>query len=296
MPTNEQPDRTKVTFSQAEGLEPLPRPLQLGELSEELRSLLWRLIFEELQSSSSHPTMTGHRYLEEAWFTILYEKHVELDHLSADEYDNDLDDNVEATKRLITKGAWNKVFDFLQFVMRHRECPYKFSDKIDAILRRARAAYTVIRDGPTIMPAATPEEGAAIRNAFDVLSDGGFDGARAHLRASADALNEGDYAGSVRESIHAVESVARRLNADASTSLAPALRTLEQHIALHPALREGFKKIYGYTSDESGIRHALLEGQAGVDLEDAVFMIGACASFTTYLIGKARRSGLLKDD
>jgi hypothetical protein len=59
-------------------------------------------------------------------------------------------------------------------------------------------------------------------------------------------------------------------------------------------MKAGFKNLYGFTSDESGIRHPLLEkGTARVDEIDALFMIGACAAFVSYLINKARAAGLL---
>ncbi len=88
--------------------------------------------------------------------------------------------------------------------------------------------------------------------------------------------------------IQAVESVAPLLNEDASATLATALKSLEGKVALHPALKSGSEKLYGYTSDEEGIRHVLHEGSSDVDLHDGVFLLGACASFFTYLIGKAR--------
>ena len=48
--------------------------------------------------------------------------------------------------------------------------------------------------------------------------------------------------------------------------------------------------MYGYTNDENGIRHALLEeGAAAVDLDDAVFMFGACASFAAYLVNRHKQ-------
>ena len=56
------------------------------------------------------------------------------------------------------------------------------------------------------------------------------------------------------------------------------------------------ENLYGYTSDEDGIRHALLGEQEKVDIDDAVFMFGACASFTAYLVNKARTAGLLKQE
>jgi hypothetical protein len=58
-------------------------------------------------------------------------------------------------------------------------------------------------------------------------------------------------------------------------------------------MKSGFTKLYAYTSDEGGIRHALLENAAKVDEADALFMLGACAAFVSYLINKARSSGLL---
>ena len=295
MPRNDQPDRTQVTFSQAERLEPLPQPLALGELSQEFRSLLWREVYESLNAYRYRDDYTGGDDLQDSWRKILYDKHVEVDHLPADEFGSWFDGNARIVKSLIMEQGWNKVFDFLQFVMRHPGCPPGFFDGVCQALKAGRAAYTVILDGPTIIPQATPEEGAAIAEAFALAGETGLDGARTHLRDAAEAMNRGDYAGSVQESIHAVESVARHLNADASKTLEPALRALEERIKLHPALKQGFSKIYGYTSDEDGIRHALLEGDAAdVDITDATFMLGACASFVTYLINKARGSGLIE--
>jgi hypothetical protein len=76
--------------------------------------------------------------------------------------------------------------------------------------------------------------------------------------------------------------------------LSKALAKLETSAGIHPALKAGFASIYGYTSDSQGIRHALLDqGAPHVDEADALFMIGACASFVSYLIHKARAAGLI---
>ena len=106
----------------------------------------------------------------------------------------------------------------------------------------------------------------------------------AHLRRASECINAGDWAGSVRESIHSVESVARQLDSGAAKTLEPALKSLEKRGALHTALKDAFSKLYGYTSDEQGIRHALLDQpEANVGIDEAVFMLGACASFASYL-------------
>lgn len=294
MDEDKQIDRTKVTFSQAEGLEPLPEPLNLGELSQEARAMLWLLVYGELSENSEHVYMSRRKEIKKGWFSILYNWHVFVEHKPADEFTDDFDHHTRKFKYLINKGQYNEIFDFLQYVMRHQNRPNKFSRTVNMIFQKAKVAYTIIDDGPTIVPAATPEEGAAIGKAMQTLVGSGFHGARVHLVKSGEELNAGRYADSVRESIHAVESVARRLNEDASTTLKPALVELAKHTTIHPALKAGFEKIYGYTNDEGGVRHALHENKANVDQEDAVFMLGACASFVTYLVGKARASGLIE--
>ena len=116
------------------------------------------------------------------------------------------------------------------------------------------------------------------------LHEGGLGPSVSHLHKASALINQGDWAGSIRESIHAVESVARQLDPEASRTLGPALKSLERGRGLHSALRTGFDKLYGYTSDEQGIRHALLDqADARVGRDEAVFMLGACASFASYL-------------
>jgi hypothetical protein len=42
-------------------------------------------------------------------------------------------------------------------------------------------------------------------------------------------------------------------------------------------------QLYGFASDEHGVRHPLLDkGDASVTEEDAMFMLGTCASLVTF--------------
>ena len=117
-----------------------------------------------------------------------------------------------------------------------------------------------------------------------------MDGAETHLREAAERLSARQYAASIVNSIHAVESVARKIDPKGSKALGPALDSLEKAgFSVHPALKEGFKKLYGYTNDEPGLRHPLIDkGAPDVGLDEAVFMFGACAFFAAYLANKHR--------
>jgi hypothetical protein len=294
-------DRTKVTFSQAEGLEPLPQPLKLGEVSHALRNKIWKTVRRYMKSDCGVTTDFNQReYIYGDWKEIIKSLFVEYGGAPS-RYNDGWDFNEDFISRHIfgsedCEVEFNKVFDFVQFIMRSDECPEGVVDEMREAFSNVQAAYDIVisDDIPTIVPRTTPEEGEAIKQVFLLLEEETLKGARTHLRKACDELNAGKYADSVRESIHAVEWVARKLSSKDSSTLAPALDALDKKVKLHGSLKEGMKKLYGYTSDEKGIRHSLTaDGDAKVDLTDATFMFGACASFVGYLINKGRAASLL---
>ncbi|GAI53088.1 unnamed protein product, partial [marine sediment metagenome] len=68
-------------------------------------------------------------------------------------------------------------------------------------------------------------------------------------------------------------------------------KVVKGKIDLHPALEKAFDSLYGYTSDEGGIRHALM-GVPDLDFEDAKFMLVSCAAFINYLKLKSLKGGI----
>ena len=99
-----------------------------------------------------------------------------------------------------------------------------------------------------------------------------------------------------KEAADALKAVFMRGDYVFSNHMATSARPkLESKTNIHSALKNGFTKTYGFTSDEQGIRHALLEKESpAVDEADALFMIGACSAFVSYLVSKARSVDLLK--
>jgi hypothetical protein len=285
-------ERRKLSFEQAEGAAPLPSQLKLKEISQELRATLWGVIYDHLSEATRTSQMFGEPYLGPPWEGILRYMHVARDHAMADEFENDASKLILKVKQVFEKGDYVAIFGWLQKVLRLNICPRRLVDDIERALRNGRAAYRVL-DRDTIVPIGSDAELATLKKAFADLAATEFHGARAHLRKAAEELTTGRYADSIRESIHSVEATARVLEPKAS-ALNSALDRLESRAKIHNKLKHGFTNLYGYTSDERGIRHPLLDdGTANVDETDALFMIGACAAFVSYLIGKARSSGLL---
>lgn len=278
--------RKSLTFAQAEGAEPLPQQLALKEVSQELRALLWSIIYTSMKKFRGGGGYSGPITIRGAWRNILLARHVTVEHRMTDEFDDEFAVAAGGVKQLIAHGSYIDVLGFLQWLLRRTDCPITPSAIQEALLR-SRAAYRVMDDSQTIVPIASAEEAEALDRAFADLAAVEFHGARTHLRLAAQHLTAGKCADSIRESIHAVESVARSI--EPTGSLSGALQKIENRHSIHPSLRKGFVAIYGFTSDEKGIRHPLLEkNAAAVDETDALFMIGASAAFVSYLIGKTR--------
>ena len=282
-------DPRNVTFSQAQGYEALPGPLALGEISKEARTKLWDL----LARTAWEPPSGRHRGFSRLllWEPIFAVLHVDFLKLPEDEFTANNDKLYGEYRALILDSLpFNKVFDLFQMVMRHSSYPPTFTTDVAEIFVRCRLAYVVdIEEPATILPAATKQEGEVIVEAIGEFREAGLHGPEAHLRKAAALINSGDWPGAIRESIHAVESVARELAPDASRTLGPALTSLEKTGRLHPALKKAFSNLYGYASDEEGIRHSLIDDAASpAGQDEAVFMLGACASFASYLWRKHR--------
>jgi shikimate 5-dehydrogenase len=130
----------------------------------------------------------------------------------------------------------------------------------------------------------------AIERAIAQTSDA-YSPASEHLKQAVTLLARKptpDYRNSIKESISAVEAICAAITGDPKTTLGQALKVIDKEAPLHGALRSAFEKLYGYTSDAQGIRHALME-EAKLEQEDAVFMLVACSAFVSYVIAKRAR-------
>ncbi len=202
-------------------------------------------------------------------------------------------------KSSILRGEWFDVLDLIESMMKYFE---RFETRYTAHIRplaidafndtfeKYLVGYRFI--GDRISPLDSHEESAAIVAAQ--ADSGQISGARHALDRAVELLADRrnpDYPNSIKESISAVESVVKKVTGE--STLGAGLNKLEASgLAIHPALRGAWSKIYGWTSDADGIRHAGIEA-AAADQALAKFMLVVCSAFVSYLIEEARKSGLL---
>lgn len=277
-----------IPFSQRAGLSPIPPQLKLGQVSGELRRLLDYSISKEISRfqicNGSHP------YFVREWVEVATDLHVRFFRQPAISFSNKSFHLRKKLEAYVEKSPIGPLFDLVEFFLRHPNCSNDFKTDLADDFVSARAAYRIIES--QIVAIGTSEQAVAFEAAISASKEVDALSARSHLIRSGVALRNGDWADSVRESIHSVEAMARKFEPSAPT-LGAALKVLERNGHIHGSLKVAFEKLYGYTNDEKGIRHALLDDVARVDEVDALFMLGACASFVSYLI--SRDSGCSAD-
>lgn len=122
-----------------------------------------------------------------------------------------------------------------------------------------------------------------------------YDAVNMHLKKAISlyaSKEKPDYENSIKESITAVESMCKNITANSKATLGDAINLLkDKGIVIHPAMIESFKKLYGYTSDESGIRHGGIDFK-NAPSEDAKFMLITCSAFVNYLKEKVSKTSV----
>ncbi|MDE0527410.1 MAG: hypothetical protein OXH85_01730 [Truepera sp.] len=299
MAHNQDRSSNHLTFSQRYGYEPLPEPMRLEELSNDLRREIWNAVRELLLGKSVHGRVhgrdfsyAGKKFIERVLGQFL--KRPE------DRISTEYAGVMNGIRKWVLEGVFNSTLDLVQIMVNDRDTTKDFVKRAKSLFDQHAAAYWLDMSGQPyqFFPRGSKEQGEATQQAIETLRESNMDGAATHLRHATEHINAQRYANSIVDSIHAVESVARMIDPEASNKLGSALNSLEKAGLLkHTALKEAFKKLYGYTSDEQGIRHALLDRDSSdVGLDEAMFMFGACASFASYLVNKHRQAELAAAD
>ena len=265
-----------MKFSQRMKLTPVPDAIQTDGMNDELRAGLWNVLWiHEFGKTGFASYYLRHPPRIREFSKALWADHFKL---PVDERPQDNDQLLYTIRQHFFQSAWYTAYDFIEF------CIGYYGDEIavsfNKVLERELAGFRVIHG--KIAPVSSKEEVKAIQEA---ISNDLFPGASSHLRTALDLLSnktKPDYRNSIKESISAVESVSRAITGSHSATLGAALKTLGEKHALHPALRDSFLKLYGYTNDGDGIRHAMLNDSA-LEQADAIYFLVSCSAFVNYL-------------
>lgn len=163
-----------------------------------------------------------------------------------------------------------------------------YADELNNLFETEFVGYRFI--GGKITPISDENEVESIQETLSVVNEG----AKEHIQKALTFLSNRDnpdYKNSIKESISAVESVCQIITGDDKATLGEALKKLEgKGLRLHTAMCKAFSELYGYTSDQGGIRHANGMFASEVSFEEAKYMLVSCCAFVNFLIAEEAKN------
>jgi len=279
-----------VTFSNRYGYKRARDALQLEGMDKALRNGLWSLLeLHAWRTAEYSRGAYGGYYISPQSNRDLYVLSMRLwlhyFKEPVDQLGRDWKPVLEKLKSHFYSAAWFEAYDFVEFVANNFD-KHQFKDRFIAAcnerLEIEASAYRFV--GGLTTRITEPQELEAVDQALDSSPEP----VRAHLQRALELLSDRlapDYRNSIKESISAVESLVLVETASDKGTLGQLLKKLEDQIALHPALKNAFSSLYGYSSDAEGIRHALLD-LASLKFEDAKFFLVVCSAFITFVVAK----------
>lgn len=181
----------------------------------------------------------------------------------------------------VLRMDWYRVYDAVEFFAEvdMYEFAKVFRSIVDQAFVEELAPYRFING------ILAPQFDAAELQAVQSGLESDDNAVAAHFAAALRLLTqrpEPDYRNSVKESISAVEAACRRISGKPKATLGDALKAIAQSGRIHPAMQEAFGKLYGWTSDASGIRHSMTGDEVAGEKE-ARFMLVTCCAFVAFL-------------
>jgi len=278
------------SFSRRQGLVDV-KAAQMSKMDKELRTGLWNALIKDYwnqpRSRVLVESFTKTKLSVKAIWDRFYKLPLDKMPLIWDSTLYELHERFFALK-------WNEVYDCIEFMATlDQACRFgrveTFINDCYSVLVRECSAYRFV--GGIIAPVTNDQELSEIEQA----TASPHDAIRIHIETSLQKLSSRenpDYRNSIKESISAVEAAVKLIDGSQKGSLPGALRRIKASIGLHPALEEGIQRLYGCTSDDQGIRHALME-RSTLSLDDARFMLVSCSAIANYLLRLATAAGIL---
>jgi hypothetical protein len=278
-----------VDFSQRMGFHPIKPQIQLDEINDDLRIAIWNVLTLGYLNGYAPKSGSSYRHVKGSnrhSFAMNYFGRFKKQ--AIDQIPTNWSEFLAHFRRDFFGLNWHRVYSLVEFVLSSVEDRYQpaLVSGFNRAMEREGSGYRVV--GGFVTAITSPLEIDAVEEAM--LKGGRFPGIGEHLSSATRMLGDlqnPDYRNSIKESISAVESLAKQLTGNASVTLGSALSELEKHHNLHPALKSAFSSLYGWTSNADGIRHALMD-VSNLTHADARLMLICCSAFINFAIDSTK--------
>lgn len=269
-------------FSDRNGFKKINKLLQTDYLDERSRTMIINLI-------NLLYTYLFKCYPDEEtlfWQKILsnvYVKEVKYN----DRYQCNSEQMFEIINETIRYDPYDDVISLVEYIVSEMKAidtnnRFKVDDVVNKSFEKEYIGYRYI--GKHLVKITNEQETSSINETFSIPVNSVNEHMEKAISLFSDRNNP-DYANTIKESISAVEAMCTSI-VGKSDSLGNQLNMIEKKgIIIHPALKSAFEKLYGYTSDVTGIRHAGKIDGENATFDEAKFMLVTCSAFINYLKG-----------
>lgn len=281
-------------FSQRKGLRPAEKAFQLESMDDDLRNRLWTALELGVWRRWSPPEpFMGSFGSAEAVENVAALVWTDLFGLPLDTmppFDpRRATGAYQQIRDWFFDGQWWQRYDLVEFLLHACRNDWKgdLSAKVNAALELENAAYRIVAG--EVVQITESEEVEAVEEAIETARSE----VRAHLQRALELLSDrqsSDYRNSIKESISAVEAMCRSAVDTPTATLGDCIKLLKKSGSIHPAFEKALDKLYGYTSDSAGIRHALTEDGESPSYPEAKFMLVACSAFISFIKAKMAKT------
>lgn len=277
-------------FSDRIGVTSPSTVLQVEGMTDALKNSLWNYLVRTILAGSdtNHPRVT--RIICEFFFKK------RVDDLPVLDFEHQV-----WLRKMFFSSKWYEIYNLIEFISRNIErmrggyTPALFQERANQILEREMSGYRFVSG--CLAPITNQEEVASIASSIEAARSSGLLGTQKHIETAISLLSkkpDPDYRNSIKESISAIESITKQITGEDSAGLEKALKALDTKVQFHGAFKSGLLSLYGYTCDDDGIRHAILE-EPTVGFDEAKFMLVSCSALVNFLIAKASTHGFLSE-
>jgi hypothetical protein len=287
-------------FSQRKGIRPVAKAIQRESIDDDLRNRLWSALKIDLWDHWS-PRDKHYGFQDQGGKGVevvvkliwLHYFKQPVDTIPA--FDRDIPRSAyDIIRECFFKGQWWESYDLIEFVIKNipEEWKERLKERLNSFMSSENAAYRIV--GDEIVEITDEQEIETIETAMDK----GLKACRSHLTRAIELVSDRkqpDFRNSIKESISAVEAACKVFASMPKATLGDCIKVIKSNGTIHPAFEKALLSLYGYTSDEGGIRHALTDESVTPAYSDAKFMLVASSAFVNFLLTKAAELGIKID-
>lgn len=255
--------------------------VQKDFMNDDLRNSLWNMLDYFYLKNKNLDSF----YLRKSFFYRFYQLYF-LAFLKqpVDQIRDDYDYDFQSFRIDFFQFEWYEVYDFLEFLVNHiddADLKKEVKNVFNNVLEAENSAYRFV--GDDLSEIVSNDEIEEVEKAIN--HEGKFHIVKEHLSQAISLMSDRrapDFRNSVKESISSVESLASLIVGERGT-LGQLIKALEHKKIIPTTIKNAYSSLYGFTSNEHGIRHAMHE-KSDLNYADARYMLIVCSAFVNYVI------------